>query len=113
MTKNIELHYQGDVFSVSVTDSTFLVHWGGFLVGFGEWNESAQRIEWQDKPRSTNRLCVDSGTLRALEFVILENLRPYCESCCENVKMSGGSYCWPCAQGFRADDETSHYRCEG
>ncbi len=95
------LHVQG--FSVNVEGASFFVERSGEVVGAGAWDDNAQQLAWHVKPRERPGWDCDSGTLRAMEYAVLENLRPYCQACCENPRMDDDVYCWPCAASFRED----------
>lgn len=95
----IDVHYQGEVFTVTLDGTYFSVAHGGDEIGAGFFSDAQSdngELVWESKPRETASMPCDSGTLRALEYVILENMRPYCLACCERIKATGSSYCWPC-----------------
>lgn len=103
MKKTADLHYQGEVFTVITEGAFFEVRHGGGMVGCGFWDASADRLRWQEQPRETPAMPCDSGTLRALALVALENMQPFCASCCEGIKVTGTEYCWPCTSSFREE----------
>lgn len=90
-------------FLVEITGAAFCVTHSNEMAGAGCWDEPKQRLVWHVKPKDRPGADVDSGTLRALDHAILENMQPFCRSCCENAPMTGDVYCWPCAASFRED----------